>query len=66
MVLFEELKPFKSILEIIVNSSKHEFNRQYCSIPDLSNSKFSLILRKYYLNPKLLSQFEGIIFIKSI
>lgn len=66
IVSFEELTAFKSIQEIVIKSSKHEFNRQYCSIPDLSNSKFSSILRKYYLNPKLLSQFEGIILIKSI
>lgn len=55
-----ELQPLKNIQKIIVKSSKHEFNRYYCSIPKLSNSKLHSIIQKYFINPELLKTFEGI------
>lgn len=57
---FEDLKPFNTLPEMMSKSMKHNINRLYCVIPELSNPKMLAMVKKFFLSSKPLLQLSDI------
>lgn len=53
---FDDLKPFNTLPEMMSKSMKHNINRLYCHIPELTNEKMLIMVKKFFLSSKPLLQ----------